>query len=153
VTAAIRDVSERMHMEEALRRTAAELARSNAELEQFAYVASHDLQEPLRAVASCVQLLQRRYQGKLDARADELIRHAVEGPRRMQALIDDLLAYSRVGTRGRPFEPTDCRAIVQGVLTDLEIAIRESGAVVTRQTWPMCRWRPSLRSWAAPSTA
>ncbi|MBI3329283.1 MAG: hypothetical protein HYZ81_21595 [Nitrospinae bacterium] len=84
----------------------------------------------------CVQLLQRRYQGQLDARADELIQHAVEGPRRMQALIDDLLAYSRVGTRGKPFEPTDCRALVQGVLGDLEVAIRESGAVVTVGSLP-----------------
>jgi PAS domain S-box-containing protein len=143
VTAAIRDVTERKRTEEALRRTAAELARSNAELEQFAYVASHDLQEPLRAVASCVQLLQRRYQGQLDARADELIRHAVEGPRRMQSLIDDLLAYSRVGRRGRPFEATDCRVLVQGVLGDLEVAIRESGAVVSVGALPTVLADPS----------
>jgi len=143
VTAAIRDVTERKRTEEALRRTAAELARSNAELEQFAYVASHDLQEPLRAVASCVQLLQRRYQGQLDARADELIQHAVEGPRRMQALIDDLLAYSRVGTRGKPFEPTDCGTLVQGVLGDLEAPIRESGAVVSVGPLPLVMADPS----------
>lgn len=143
VTAAIRDVTERKRTEEALRRTAAELARSNAELEQFAYVASHDLQEPLRAVASCVQLLQRRYQGQLDARADELIQHAVEGPRRMQALIDDLLAYSRVGTRGRPFEPTDCSTLVQGVLGDLEVPIRESGAVVSVGPLPVVMADPT----------
>lgn len=112
------------------------LARSNAELEQFAYVASHDLQEPLRAVAGCVQLLQQRYQGQLNARADELIAHAVEGATRMQALINDLLAYSRVDRRDEPLKSTDCTLVVKEVLANLQVAIRESGAVITYGTLP-----------------
>lgn len=114
----------------------AELARSNADLQQFAYVASHDLQEPLRAVAGCVTLLKQRYGDRLDERAAEYMAHAVDGATRMQALIEDLLAYSRVGTRGRPFEPVDCAAIVDQVLADLQVAVRESGACVTRGPLP-----------------
>ncbi|MEK7326501.1 MAG: ATP-binding protein [Chloroflexota bacterium] len=127
---------QRKQAEERLKHTLAELARSNAELEQFAYVASHDLQEPLRAVAGFVQLLQQRYQGQLDARADEYIRQAVEGAARMQALITDLLAYSRVGTRGKPFEPTDGAAILKIVLANLAVAIAENGAAVTHDGLP-----------------
>src|SRR5262249_23251450 len=109
----------------------AELARSNAELAQFAYVASHDLMEPLRAVAGCVTLLRERYAGRLDARADEFMAHAVDGATRMQALIEDLLAYARVGTRARSFEPADCEVVLQRVLADLGPALRESEACVT----------------------
>jgi two-component system sensor histidine kinase/response regulator len=106
------------------------LRRSNTELEQLAYVASHDMQEPLRMVASYLQLVAQRYQGRLDADADEFIGYAVDGAKRMQALINDLLAYSRIGTKARPFEPTDCNAVVKTALAQLRIAIDESGAEV-----------------------
>jgi light-regulated signal transduction histidine kinase (bacteriophytochrome) len=123
-------------MEEALRHTAADLARSNADLGQFAYVASHDLQEPLRAVRGCLQLLQQRYAGRLDARGDEYIRHAVEGADRMRMLIQGLLAYSGVTTYGGAFTPTDCTAVLKQALANLKVAIEESGAVVTHTPLP-----------------
>jgi PAS domain S-box-containing protein len=132
----IRDITERRHLEKLAEERIAELARSNAELGQFGYVASHDLQEPLRAVASCVQLLQKRYAGQLDARADEFIAHSVAGIKRMETLINDLLAYSRVGTEAQPLVPTDCESLLQNVLADLSMAIVESGAVVTHDPLP-----------------
>lgn len=127
----VQDISDRKQANEALARYAAELERSNQELEQFAYVASHDLQEPLRMVASYVQLLAKDYAGQLDADADEYIDFAVDGARRMQRLIDDLLAFSRVGTRGQQFQPVDCSQVLQDVLYGLKLAIEESGAAVT----------------------
>jgi light-regulated signal transduction histidine kinase (bacteriophytochrome) len=136
VLASIIDITERKQAENELRQTATELARSNAELEQFAYIASHDLQEPLRAVAGTVQLLQRRYAGQLDARADEFIQHAVDGASRMQTLINDLLTFSRVGTRGESFQPTDCAAVLSHVLANLAVAISESGATITYAALP-----------------
>ena len=104
----------------------AELRRSNEELERFAYVASHDLQEPLRTVASYVQLLSRRYRDRLDADAVDFIDFAVGGVRRMQHLIEDLLAFSRVGTRGAPLVPTDMQAVFEGTLASLHAAVEES---------------------------
>ncbi len=119
-----------------LRQATLELQRSNAELEQFAYVASHDLQEPLRMVTSYLQLLERRYKEKLDQDAGEFIGFAVDGASRMQTLIQDLLTYSRVGTRGVAFEPTDCDEVLGRVLTNLEVAIEESGAEISCEALP-----------------
>ena len=128
----IRDITARKRTEEALARQAQELARSNAELEQFARIASHDLQEPLRMVESFTQLLARRYKGKLDADADEFIGYAMEGARRMRRLINDLLEYSRVGTQGKALEPTNCEALFDEAVANLATAIEQNGAVVTR---------------------
>lgn len=107
-----------------------ELHRSNRELEQFAYVASHDLQEPLRMVTSFLQLLEKRYRGQLDDTADTYIEYAVDGARRMQGLINDLLAFSRVGTRELELQPTDLTATADRVLRDLGVRLEETGAVV-----------------------
>jgi PAS domain S-box-containing protein len=154
----IRDITERMRVNQALEsankemafqieekgkradelvKINAELARSNAELEQFAYVATHDLQEPLRAVASCVQLLQKRYEGQLDERAQEFIINAVNGTKRMQTLINDLLAYSRISTDARVFASTNCELVLQEALANLTVAIAESDAVVTHDALPI----------------
>ncbi len=119
-----------------LQRQTKELERSNGELEQFAYVASHDLQEPLRMVVSYVQLLQRRYKDKLDKDANEFIAYAVDGSKRMQELINDLLALSRIGKRGKDFELTDCETVIDRVVSNLEMSIRESGAKITRDSMP-----------------
>jgi len=130
------DILERERAQEELARKAEELARSNADLEQFAYVASHDLQEPLRMVASYTQLLARRYQGKLGAEADEFIGFAVGGANRMQHLIRDLLAYSRVTTRGDAFHWTSATADCNTALENLQESIKESLAVVQLDPLP-----------------
>jgi PAS domain S-box-containing protein len=135
-TGIVHDVSERKRAEQDLAHQASELARSNTELEQFAYVASHDLQEPLRAVAGCVQLLKQRYAEKIDAQGDELIRHAVEGASRMQTLLNDLLTFSRVETRGKEPETTDCNVVLQRALANLATAIGESEANVVNEGLP-----------------
>jgi light-regulated signal transduction histidine kinase (bacteriophytochrome) len=123
-------------LEARVKERTAELARSNAELEQFAYIASHDLQEPLRMVSSYVQLLGRRYQGKLDKDADEFIAFASEGAIRMQRLINDLLAYSRVGTRGKSFEEVNLEAVLARALENLQLALKEKSAAVTHDPLP-----------------
>ena len=127
---------QRRAAEEKLQSAVQDLQRSNAELEQFAYVASHDLQEPLRAVAGCVQVLQKRYGGKLDARADQFIEHAVDGAQRMQNLINDLLAYSRVGTHGKAFETVSMEKTADRALLNLSERIKETGVEVTRDALP-----------------
>ena len=144
---AMADITYRRHLEDALRRSyaelekrveerTAELMRSNEELERFAYIASHDLQEPLRMVASYTQLLERRYKGRLDADADDFITYAVEGASRMQKMITDLLAFSRVTTRGNDFAPTDCNALLAEVLANLQFVIAEAAATVTYDELP-----------------
>ncbi len=134
--------SEHRELEQArheLEKTVAELKRSNAELEQFAYVASHDLQEPLRMVASYTQLLAKRYQGKLDSDADEFIGYAVDGATRMQRLIQDLLAYSRVNTQGQAFEPTSVETVLDAALDNLRSTVEENRAVATHDPLPTVR--------------
>lgn len=112
------------------RQSLEDLARSNRDLEQFAYVASHDLQEPLRMVATYTQLLAERYQGKLDASADKYIHYAVDGALRMQSLVHDLLAFSRVGRQGTNLKVTDCNAVLDTALKNLQAASQESGAQI-----------------------
>ncbi|MGA9507162.1 MAG: ATP-binding protein [Candidatus Sulfotelmatobacter sp.] len=126
----------RRQAEEELARKVEELARSNADLEQFAYVASHDLQEPLRMVTAYTQLLAERYHGRLDADADKFIGYASEGAMRMQVLIQDLLAFSRVGRSGSSDANIDCNAVMQEVLQTLSAAIAESGAVISYSELP-----------------
>jgi signal transduction histidine kinase len=128
---------QRRKAEQDLAQKVVELARSNAELEQFAYVASHDLQEPLRMIANYTQLLAERYRGKLDEQADKYIDYSVGGAMRMQALIQDLLKLSRVGRHEIERRMTDCRAIVEQAMKNLQAAIQESGAVVNWNSLPM----------------
>ncbi len=136
VTAAIRDISVRQAAEADLLQKIDELNVSNEELGKFAYIASHDLQEPLRMVASYTQLLSRRYKGKLDAEADEFIAFAVDGANRMQRLIQDLLSYSRVGTKGQELLDTSSEEALQRALLNLRSAVEESGALVTHDPLP-----------------
>ena len=133
----IEDVTARLEAQEQLEATLANLERSNRELEQFAYVASHDLQEPLRMVSSYTQLIERRYKDKLDQDGREFIAYAVDGANRMQRLIQDLLRYSRVTTRGQPFVAVDMRAALAEALENLQVAIAEAGAVVTDGDLPV----------------
>lgn len=135
----VRDITGRKRAEQHLRALAADLERSNRELEQFAYVASHDLQEPLRMVASYTQLLARRYGDKLDDDADEFIAFAVDGALRMQELINDLLTYSRVGSRALELTSVDMGQVVDRVVADLSLAIEEADASVTHAGLPIVR--------------
>lgn len=132
----VREQRDLVSARQALEETVAELRRSNADLQQFAYVASHDLQEPLRMVASYTQLLARRYKGKLDSDADEFIGYAVDGASRMQRLINDLLAYSRVTAQGKVFEWVDCNGLLEEVLSNLQVAAEQNRAVVTHDPLP-----------------
>ena len=138
------DITRRKNQEAELARKTEALAQSNAELQQFAYVASHDLQEPLRMVASYTQLLRKRYQGKLDDDADEWIGYAVDGADRMQRLIRDLLEYSRVGSENQSFEITECERIWQHVMRNLSASIRDHHANVTHDPLPTIYANPTL---------
>jgi len=133
----------RRQAEEGLAQKIAELARSNEELEQFAYVASHDLQEPLRMIANYTQLLAERYRGKLDEQADKYISYSVDGAVRMQALIQDLLKFSRVGRAEVQARTTECRAVVEQALKNLQAAIQESGAMVKWNGLPVVMADPA----------
>jgi signal transduction histidine kinase len=142
VLSVVRDVTDRKRAEASLKRTMDELTRSNEELQQFAYVASHDLQEPLRMIASYVQLISKRYHGKLDSDADEFIAYAVDGAHRMQALINGLLAYSRVGTLAKPFVAIDCEEVLQQALDNLQLAIADAHAEITHDPLPSIQGDP-----------
>jgi signal transduction histidine kinase len=137
VVIALEDITDRVRAAEIGARQMQELERSNAELEQFASVASHDLQEPLRAIVGYLQLIEQRYRGRLDADADEFIGYAVEAGRRMQTLVNDLLAYARLGTQRRPPSPVDADAALSTVLKGLRTMLAEAEAVVTHDRLPL----------------
>ena len=145
-TRILRELATVQEANEALAEHAAELQRSNAELEQFAYVASHDLQEPLRKVTSFCQLLQRRYGGQLDERADQYIDFAVDGAKRMQVLINDLLAFSRAGRSAEELGPVACDAALALATANLSTQIAESGAVIEAGPLPVVRGQLTLMS-------
>jgi signal transduction histidine kinase len=131
------ELAERRLAEEKLEKTLIDLERSNKELEQFAYVASHDLQEPLRKVGSFTELLERRYKDQLGPDADRYIDYIVDGAKRMSMLINDLLTFSRIGTSAKQFSQTDCNSVLHRTLDDLQYRIRESGAEITSDDLPI----------------
>ena len=135
----VHDITERKKAEDALNRYMAELKRSNEELQQFAYIASHDLQEPLRMITSYLQLIERRYKGKLDKNADEFIAFATDGAMRLQEMIIGLLAYSRVQTKGRSFEKVSASEVLGNAISNLKIVINESSALVTADQLPVVK--------------
>jgi PAS domain S-box-containing protein len=132
----IKDITERRQSENKLKSLLEDLQRSNAELEQLAYVASHDLQEPLRMVSSYLELLERRYYIQLDADAHEFIGFAVDGARRMKQLIEDLLTFSRIGTKAKPFSAVNTGAVLDRALLNLKLALEEQRASVTQDPLP-----------------
>jgi len=136
-------ITQRKQAEQKLKKAIAELARSNQELEQFAYVASHDLREPLRKIKSYTDLLVKRYQGQLDEKADKYIAYITDGAVRMQTLITDLLTYSRVGRGEISLEPTDLGAVLNRTLSDLSNVIRESNALITTDPLPTVKANPT----------
>jgi PAS domain S-box-containing protein len=138
------DITEKKRAEAGLKKVSLDLTRSNQDLEQFAYIASHDLQEPLRMVSSYVKLLERRYKGKLDADADDFINFAVDGAVRMQNLINDLLLFSRVNTRGKEFELTDYEAVFATVVGNLQAQIESNKAILTHDPLPKA-WADSVQ--------
>ena len=131
-----RSLSERENLMSSLNKTMEKLQKSNSELEQFAYVASHDLQEPLRMISNFLQLLKKRYEGQLDSDADEFIGFAVDGAKRMQILINDLLAYSRVTSKAEAFENVNLEKVLDEVLFNLEIDIEKNQAIIKREPLP-----------------
>jgi PAS domain S-box-containing protein len=136
ILSSINDVTERKYMEEKLLSVMEEFKRSNNELEHFAYVASHDLQEPLRAISSYAQLLEKRYKDKLDADAKDFINFIVSGAKRMQQLINDILVYSRVGAHKKPFETVDMESLLKDSMRNLQISIGKSKAQITHENLP-----------------
>jgi PAS domain S-box-containing protein len=143
ITSRKRDEAELLRRASALERANIQLARSNEELEQFAYVASHDLSEPLRAISGPISLLARRYRDQLDPEADQFIEFAVDGCRRMQAIIDDLLALSRAGRVDGELQAVDCNALVSGVVAGLGARIAETGATVRVEPLPTILSQPT----------
>ena len=143
IAATATDISDLKQAEKKLEQTADQLRSSNEDLQQFAYVASHDLKEPLRMVASFLQLLQKKYGGKLDTEGDEYIAFAVDGAQRMKQLIDDLLAYSRVSTQDEETVAVDCEALLRRALANLRLAIRDSEATVTHDPLPRLEVDPT----------
>jgi light-regulated signal transduction histidine kinase (bacteriophytochrome) len=136
------EIAVRRAAEEELERRTEELERSNADLAQLAYVASHDLQEPLRSISGYLQLIERRYKDKIDRDANEFIAFAVDGAKRMRKLIEDLLAYSRLGSRAKPFRSTSCRQVVQDAIQSMRVAVEESDAQITAGELPMVMGDP-----------
>ncbi|MFP3975755.1 MAG: sensor histidine kinase [Chloroflexota bacterium] len=132
----VRDISERKRAEKKLEEARADLERSNKELEHFAYIVSHDLQEPLRMVSSYMKLIEKRYNDVLDESGREFVYYAADGSRRMQELLNDLLSYCRVSTRGKPIQPVDCDAVLESVVVMLGMAIRDADARVTWDDMP-----------------
>lgn len=137
VVASVVDITERKKSEKILQENLVELKRSNEDLQQFAYVCSHDLQEPLRVITNYTQLLERRYRGQLDDNADDFIEFITDAASRMQVLINDLLVFSRVHTRGQEMRETDCNYVVKKAMDNLKLAIEENEATIVIETEPL----------------